>query len=166
MHTPNSTAHAADLAAKIKSIRFAMFTTQDQDGHLASHPMTLQQADADGALWFYTSTHSALWENIAHHPEINLSFVDQEDSLYVSVSGSAERVVERERIRAMWNTMVQAWFPGGPDDEHAVLVRVVPHTAEYWDSNDSKMVRIFQMAKAALTGTPPEQAEHGRIDLS
>jgi general stress protein 26 len=165
MATPDSSAHAAALAAKISPIRFAMFTTQDQQGHLVSHPMTLQQADPDGALWFYTSTQSALWDNIAHHPEVNLGFASQEDSLYVSVSGTAERVVERVRIEAMWNTMVQAWFPAGPQDEHAVLVRVAPHAAEYWDSNDSKMVRMFQVAKAALTGTTPATGEHGRIDL-
>jgi hypothetical protein len=48
-----------------------------------------------------------------------------------------------------------------------VLVRVAPHAGEYWDSNDSKMVRMFQIAKAAFTGTPPEvdPGEHGRIDI-
>jgi general stress protein 26 len=149
MATPDTRAHAAALAAKIEPIRCAMFTTQDPQGHLVSHPMTIQQTDPDGALWFYTSTQSALWDNIAHHPEVNLGFASQEDSLYVSVSGTAERVVDRARIRSLWNTMVQAWFPAGPEDEHAVLVRVAPHAAEYWDSNDSKMVRLFQMAKAA-----------------
>jgi hypothetical protein len=63
--------------------------------------------------------------------------------------------------------MVQAWFPHGPEDEHVVLVRVAPHSAEYWDSNDSKMVRLFQMAKAAMTGTTPDvdPGEHGMIKL-
>jgi general stress protein 26 len=165
MATPDIAAHAAALAARIESIRFAMFTTQGQHGHLVSHPMTVQQTDVDGSLWFYTSTLSALWDNIVHHPEVNLSFASQEDSLYVSVSGTAQRVVDRARIRALWNTTVQAWFPGGPEDEHAVLVRVAPHAAEYWDSNDSKMVRLFQIAKAALTGTTPDPGEHGKIDL-
>jgi general stress protein 26 len=167
MATLESSAHVAELAAKIRPVRFAMFTTLDQHGHLVSQPMTIQQTDDDGAMWFYTSTLTELWENIAYHPEVNLAFVGQEDSLYVSVSGTAERVVERERIRAMWNAMVTAWFPNGPDDEHAVLVRVVPHAAEYWDSNDSKMVRMFQIAKAAITGTPPDvdPGEHRRIDL-
>ncbi|WP_312520246.1 pyridoxamine 5'-phosphate oxidase family protein, partial [Massilia sp.] len=58
------------------------------------------------------------------------------------------------------------WFPAGPQDQHAVLVRVVPHAAEYWDSNDSKMVRVFAMAKAAVTGTQPDvDAEHGTIRM-
>jgi general stress protein 26 len=143
-----------------------MFTWQDQHGHLLSQPMTRQQVDDEGGIWFYTSTLTSLWDCIAHRPQVNLGFADQEHSLYVSVSGTAERVVDRERIRAMWNTGVQAWFPAGPEDEHVVLIRVDPHSAEYWDSNDSKMVRIFAMAKAAITGDKPDlDSEHKSIRL-
>jgi general stress protein 26 len=129
--------------------------------------MTLQQTDDDGGLWFYTSTLTELWENIAHRPEVNLSFAHPDDNLYVSVSGTAERVVDRERIRALWKPSVAAWLPNGPDDEHVVLVRVAPHAAEYWDSNESEMVRMFQHAKSALTGKPPtvDPGEHGTIPL-
>lgn len=166
---PMSTHNAADVAklsAKIKEVRFPMFTWQDEQGHLLSQPMTQQQVDDDGGIWFYTSTLTSLWECIARQPEVNLGFADQEHSLYVSVSGTAERVVDRERIRAMWNTAVQAWFPAGPEDQHVVLIRVDPHSAEYWDSNDSKMVRIFAMAKAALTGDKPDlDSDHATIKL-
>jgi general stress protein 26 len=164
--TTHHAAEVAKLADKVKHVRFPMFTWQDQHGHLLSQPMTQQQVDADGGIWFYTSTLTTLWECIAHRPQVNLGFADQDDSLYVSVSGTAERVVDRERIRAMWNTGVQAWFPAGPEDEHVVLIRVDPHSAEYWDSNDSKMVRIFAMAKAAITGDKPDlDSDHKTIRL-
>jgi general stress protein 26 len=167
MASLTDSAHVAALEDKIRPVRFAMFTTVDPQGHLTSQPMTLQQADDHGGLWFYTSTLTALWENIAANPEVNLSFVKAEDNLFVSVSGRAERVVDRARIHAMWNPMVEAWFPAGPEDEHAVLVRVDPHAAEFWDSDESQMVRMFQYAKAAITGTKPdiEPGEHGKIPL-
>jgi hypothetical protein len=45
-------------------------------------------------------------------------------------------------------------------------VRVLPHAAEYWDSNDSKMVRLFAMAKAAVTGSTPDvDTDHGTIRM-
>lgn len=158
--------HAAALSDKIGSMRFAMFTTRDANGHLVSQPMTNQQIDQEGGLWFYTRSTTELWENIAHEPEVNVSFANSDDSTYVSVSGQAERVVDRNQIKALWNPMVQAWFPAGPEDEHVVLVRVMPHAAEYWDSNDSKMVRLFAMAKAAVTGSTPDvDAEHGTIRM-
>jgi general stress protein 26 len=156
----------ADLTSRIKEVRFPMFTWQDEHGHLLSQPMTQEEVDEGGGIWFFTSTQTALWDCIGHRPQVNLSFAKPEDSLFVSVSGLAERVVDRARIRAMWNTGAQAWFPAGPDDEHAVLIRVEPHSAEYWDSNDSKMVRMFAYAKAAMTGTRPDvDAEHRTLKL-
>ncbi|GAB3431919.1 pyridoxamine 5'-phosphate oxidase family protein [Massilia solisilvae] len=167
MTTPTDSGHVAALADKLGPVRFAMFTTADQHGHLISHPMTLQLTDDGGGLWFYTATTAPLWENIAHNPEVNLSFARPDDMLFVSVSGRAERVVDRERIRDLWNVGVQAWFPAGPEDEHVVLVRVDPHAAAYWDSKESKMVRLFEYARAAFTGNRPdvEPGEHGTIPL-
>jgi len=156
----------AELKSKIREVRFPMFTWQDEHGHLLSQPMTQEDVDEAGGIWFFTSTQTALWDCIAHRPQVNLSFAKPEESLFVSVSGVAERVVDRERIRAMWNTGAQAWFPAGPDDEHAVLIRVEPHSAEYWDSYDSRMVRLFAMAKAAMTGTKPDMdSEHRTFKL-
>jgi len=165
MTNTNNTQVAA-LKDKIDNLRFAMFTTTNTDGHLLSHPMTKQQIDDEGGLWFYTSTYADLWENIGAMPEVNISFAQPDDSLYVSISGTAQRIVDRAKIKELWNPMVQAWFPAGPDDPHVVLVRVVPHGAEFWDSNDSKMVRFFAMAKAAVTGSTPDMDnQHGKIDL-
>lgn len=157
----------AELKVKIEPVRFAMFTTVDQHGHLTSQPMTNQEVDADGGLWFYTSTMTDLWENIAANPKVNLSFAEPADSLYVSISGTAERVVERARIRALWNPMVAAWFPNGVDDPHLVLVRVAARTVHYWNAQDNTMTQMFAIAKAAITGTPPGAAagEHGQITL-
>ena len=155
----------AEVKSRIQEIRFAMFTTIDAHGHLVSRPMTNQEMDADGNCWFFTSSQTDLWENIASQPQVNLSFSEPDDSVYVSISGRAERVVDREKIKAMWNPAVQAWFPAGPDDAHAMLVRVVSDTAEYWDSNSSSMVQLYKMAKAVLTGTTPEAGEHGKVNL-
>ena len=155
----------AELKSKIKPIRFAMFTTIDEHGHLISRPMTNQEMDAEGNLWFFTSSQTDLWENIAAHPEVNLSFSEPQDNVYVSISGRAERVVDRAKIKEMWNPAVQAWFPAGPDDPHAMLVRVVSDSAEYWDSNASTMVQLYKMAKAVLTGSTPDGGDHAKINL-
>ena len=157
----------AELSAKIKPIRFAMFTYVNLQGHMISKPMTTQDIDADGGLWFFTSSLSDIWENIPANENVNVSFSEPEDSVYVSISGTAERVVERAKIESLWNPLVAAWFPNGVEDPHLVLVKVVPHTVEYWDSNSKQMVGLLKMAKAALSGSTPEvePGEHGKIQM-
>jgi general stress protein 26 len=160
-------AHATELKDKIKSVRFAMFTSVDQHGHLISQPMTNQEVDAGGGLWFFTNSNTDLWQNIATSPKVNVSFAEPNDSLYVSISGVAERVVDRARIDELWNPMVAAWFPNGKDDPHVVLIKVVSKTVQYWDSHENKLTRMVEMAKAAITGTPPslDPRDHGQIKL-
>ncbi|QJE02297.1 pyridoxamine 5'-phosphate oxidase family protein [Massilia forsythiae] len=164
--TTHDSSNIAEMASKISDVRFPMFVWQDQHGHLLSQPMTKEKVDDQGGIWFFTSTQTGLWNCIGPRPLVNLAFSEPDDSLYVSISGTAERVVDREKIRAMWNAGAQAWFPAGPDDEHAVLIRVDPHSAEYWDTHDSKMVQLFAMAKAAITGDKPDlDSDHKTVML-
>ncbi|RJG27615.1 pyridoxamine 5'-phosphate oxidase family protein [Massilia cavernae] len=167
MFPTDSMHHVKELKDKIDSVRFAMFTCTDKYGHLIATPMTNQEMGPAGELWFFTSINTDLWENIAHQPEVNASFAEPKDGLYVSVSGTAERVVDPVKVHELWNPFVEAWLPSGPDDPHVALIRVVPHSAEYWDTAANKMVSLFAVARAALTGEPPkvDPVEHGKIDL-
>ena len=60
----------------------------------------------------------------------------------------------------------QAWFPGGPADPDLALVAVLIAEAEYWDVKSNQAVQLFKMAKAAVTGKPPEDmGEHRRVRM-
>ena len=164
--TPSS--QHEELSSRIKSIRIAMFTTIDEHGFLVSHPMTSQDLDADGYLWFFTSDQTAVWRHVGQNNHVNVSYSDTDNSVYVSVSGHAEQSRDPARMRELWNPMLDAWFPKGLADPHLSLLRVHAHTAEYWDAHASKMVQMFRLAKAAVTGHPPptEPGEHGTIRLN
>ena len=160
-----ATESLAPLWPRIERVRVGMFATMDEHGRLVSCPMTNQRTDHDGSLWFFTSDHSGMSHNIAVRPQVNISFVDDGESLYVSVSGHAEHVTDRDKMREMWNPLVAAWFPEGLDDPHLALVKVTIEAAEYWDAELGKMRQLLKMARAAITGHPPKMApgEHGRV---
>lgn len=162
----STVASTADLFQKIQHIRVGMLTTHGEGNTLLSRPMTSQNVDKEGLLWFFTSDQATVAENIQRQADVNVSFTAPGDSLYVSVSGQAEVIKDRSVIRDMWNPMVGAWFPGGPDDPHVALLKVTVSGAEYWDSDKSKMMQLFAMAKAAVTGEPPTSiGEHKKITL-
>lgn len=154
------------LWKKIEHVRVGMLTTVGDDQALYSRPMTSQKVDADGLLWFFASDHAAVSKSIEKNPEVNVSFASPEDSLYVSVSGNGAVVKDNALIKSMWNPMVQAWFPAGPDDPHVALIKVTLTAAEYWDSDNSKMTQLYKMAKAAVTGqVPTDIGDHKKFDL-
>lgn len=152
------------IAAKIKDVKFGMFTTVDANRTLSSRPLTQQQVDADGQMWFFTSDESEFTRELLGNPQVNVSFADVGDSLYVSVSGSAVLLKDRAKAEELWNPLVKAWFPKGLDDPHLSLIKVDIQSAEYWDSDASKMRQFFEMAKAAITGEPAKDlGEHVKL---
>jgi general stress protein 26 len=154
------------VAHKIKGVRFGMFTTIDGLGSLTSRPLTQQQLDDEGNLWFFTSDQSPFVRDLLSNSAVNVSFADVDDSLYVSITGRAELLRDRVKARELWDPMAKAWFPGGLDDPHLVLIKVKIQQAEYWDVHSSKMVQFLKMAAAAITGEPPRNmAEHHTIKV-
>lgn len=165
MSAINDTSTTAQLWEKIEHVRVGMLTTIGAENKLESRPMTSQEVDKDGLLWFFVSDEAAVTKQIERNAAVNVSFADPADSLYVSTSGAAEIVHDRELIKSKWNPMVAAWFPGGAEDPHVALIKVRLSSAEYWDSDKSKMTQLFLMAKAAVTGTPPKMGEHKTVQL-
>jgi general stress protein 26 len=152
------------LRDRIKDVKFGMFTTRDDEGQLTSRPLTIQQVDDAGQLWFFVSTREGFTHELADQPSVNLAFADPGDHVYVSVSGQAELVHDRAKAEALWNPAVAAWFPQGLDDPDLALLKVEAHAAEYWDTANSKMVTLFALAKAAITGKPPTDiGEHRQL---
>lgn len=155
------------LREKIKDIRFGMLTTLDEDGALVSRPMTTQQVEEDGTLWFFGSSETDPVREIRRHDEVNVCYADPDDNRYVSVSGSAEVMRDRAKAKELWSPMAKAWFPEGVDDPRLILIKVEPRRAEYWDSASSKMVTLFAFAKAVIAGRrlePGEVGEHRKIE--
>jgi len=155
-----------NLRAKIKSIRFGMLTTLNSDMSLSSRPMTQQQLDDNGTLWFFATDNTQLAQDIRNFPKINVTFANPADSVYVTTSGHAEIIKNREKEKELWNPMAAAWYPQGLDDPNLALIKFDINCAEYWDSHHNKMMQLFMMAKAAVVGERPKDiAEHEKVDF-
>jgi general stress protein 26 len=150
----------------IKGIRFAMLTTVDTDGSLRSRPMATQEAELDGELWFFTGASSPKVNEVERDHRVNLSYAAPDDNTYVSISGTARLVRDKAKAKELWNPALKAWFPEGLDDPDLALLRVKVEKAEYWDSPSSKMVQLYGLAKAVLTGKRADDVgENEKIDL-
>lgn len=155
----------AKVLAKIRKIRIAMLTTQAADDSLTSRPMTLQQADDDGTLWFFTAAHTSLDDTIRRDAQVNVSFADISDNFYVSTTAHATFVDDRKKMESLWSPLAAAWFPEGPRDPTLRLLRVEAERIDYWRSHGGKVVQMLAIAKAAAHRTMPgyDIGEHGRF---
>lgn len=153
----------------IKDIRFAMFTTRHgSNGHLHARPMTTQTKTLgdDDSLWFFLSKKSGPVDDLVADPTVNLAYADPSEDRYVSVSGRAAVIEDGAKKQQLWSKLAEAWFPGGPGDPDLALVQVEIVHANYWDVKESKLVQLWEMAKAVVTGKPPSDlGEKGEVRM-
>jgi general stress protein 26 len=136
----------------IKGVRVAMLTTVAEDGTLHSRPMMTQEAEFDGILWFLTGRGTAKAGDVAGHRSVNVSYAQPDDHRYVSLSGVATIVRDRQKAGQLWSAPHRAWFPGGLDDPDLVLLQIDVQVAQYWDTASGTMVALAGFAKAVATG--------------
>lgn len=169
MASPSTTTASRDPAAYaklrelVKDIDIAMVTTVTPDGALRSRPMATRAFESEGELWFFTADDSAKADDLAAERAVNVSYADPGSQRYVSVSGNATILRDRDKAKELWTPVLKAYFPGGLDDPHLALLRVSVETAQYWDSPSSKMVQLFEMTRAAATGGRPHLGENKTV---
>jgi general stress protein 26 len=155
----------AHLGELIHGIQVTMMTTVEEDGSLRSRPMWTHDRDFDGELWFFTREHSPKVDEVERDHHVSLSYSDPTRDRYVSVSGLARLVRDKEKARELWNPTLKAWFPQGLDDPELALLCVKVNKAEYWDTPNSRMVQLVGFVKGALTGEPYRPSGNEKVNL-
>ena len=153
------------LREMIKDIDLCMLTTIDESDDLHSRPMSLNgDVDDEGNLWFFTSSNSHKASEIERTPNVNVSFIDTRKQQYVSISGAAELVHDRQKIKELWKPVLKAWFPDGTDQADVALLKVKVKKAEYWDGPSSTIAQAISFVSAILTGKQVEMGENKKLN--
>jgi general stress protein 26 len=158
--TDDQTRKVAEL---LRGERFAFLTTITMDGRLTSRPMTLQEVEFDGDLWFFAERDSNPVRHIAASPEVNVGAGS--GGSWVSLTGDAVVVDDVAKKRELWNSGAEAWLPQGPDDASVVLIKVRADSAEYWDTPGGRLATAFSFVKAKVTGSRIEAGENRKVEL-
>ncbi len=151
------------VAELLKDQRFGFLTTTTPEGKLTSRPMTLQEVEFDGDLWFFAERGSHPVQHVQTAPQVNVGVGS--GGTWVSLTGHASVVDDVAKKKELWNSGVEAWFPQGPEDPSVVLLKVEGDSAEYWDSPGGRLATAFSFVKAKTTGQRIEGGETEKVDL-
>ena len=140
------------LFEKIRDVRIAMLTTFDEQHQLHSRPMGTIKPDADGSLLFFTDKDSAKVYEVKEDNQVNLSYANPSDNVYVSVTGTASAYRDEAKIAELWSEEMRAWFPKGKEDPSIMILKVNIEKAEYWDSPSGVLSRAYGYLRSVATG--------------
>lgn len=129
------------LASEINICLFcsAMATSSDD----SCRPMATSDIDDEGTIWFMSPRHSEKNKEISEEPHVKLYYSHPGKSIFLLVSGKADIVYDRGKIRELWNPLDRTWFSEGVEDPEISLIRVRPDQAHYWDAKGNRMVNFF-----------------------
>lgn len=145
-----------ELSRKLSKIDFCMFNTHDQAGHINSRPMSNNgDVEYDGDSWFFSYEDTRKVQEIEREASVTLTFTAPPSMLgkpgiFISVSGKASLVRDREQFEAHWSSELDRWFPQGADTPRIVLIKVSARTIEYWDGEENGTIE--RASDAAMRG--------------
>ncbi len=152
-----------DIWAEMADRHTCMLVDHDA-GRLRARPMAPVARQEDDAIWFVTDVHGAKDDEIRANPQVCVVFSEPNQHFFLSVSGTADVVRDTAKLKQIWNPAMEAYFPGGPDDPNAILLRVRPEQAEAWQG-DSTLVSGFKMAAAILGDRRPDLGENVKVKM-
>lgn len=152
------------IAELTRGIKFAMVTFVNHEGHLHAAPMTTQDEEFNGTIWFIGAKDSDLVRSIPGNAQVNLGYSDPASHNYVSINGKAELVTDKAKLDELWNDGYNAFFEQGKEDPNIQLIKVVGNGAQYWEGA-GRITTFIKMTKAAITGTTAKVGETEGVKL-
>lgn len=128
--------------------------------------MTIAKIEDNGDLWFITKLETAVSDE-SNNCEVNVSA--QEKGKYLSISGHAHIVRDRDMVKQLWKDEWERWIPLKYNDPNVVLIKLDSKYGEYWDySGLGKKLQIaFDSIKSAFTREGREyKGEHEKVSFA
>lgn len=150
-----------DIVKKNESCFFC--TAVSTGGSGATRPMSVQEVDDAGHLWFLSASDSHKNQELAEHPAVRLFFQASEHSGFLTLTGSATVTRDRERIKALWKPVLKTWFTEGEDDPRITAIRFAPEGGYYWDNKHGNAVAGVKMLIGAAIGKTLDDSIEGGL---
>lgn len=141
-----------------------MFNTSLSNVPCSTRPMALQEVDENGCIWFFSGANSDKNADIKTDDRVQLIFMNNASSEYLTLSGKAIILIDKNKFEELWTPIAKAWFSGGVDDPNLSLIKFTPDSGHYWDTKNNKFFALAKIAIGALTGTRMDDGVQGNVN--
>jgi general stress protein 26 len=152
-----------DMVKKTDSCFFCTAVSKGQSD--ATRPMSVQQVDDTGTLWFLSAKDSSTNLEIVEDPSVRLFFQGSEHSGFLSLTGTASIAQDKGKIKELWKPIHKTWFTKGVDDPRITTIAFTPSSGYYWDNKHGNAMAGIKMMIGAAIGTTLDDSIEGRVTL-
>ncbi|RYY73445.1 MAG: general stress protein [Gammaproteobacteria bacterium] len=152
-----------ELTDKAESCFFS--TAVATTGSCGTRPMSVEQVDDEGNLWFLSSTDSHKNIEINLDPNVTLYFQGSAHSDFLVLKGTASISRDQQKIKELWKPIMKTWFTAGENDPRISVVKVAPIEGYYWDTKHGFAVAGVKMLVGAMTGKTLDDSIEGQLRI-
>jgi len=131
----------------------------------ATRPMSVQQVDEDGNLWFLSANDSHKNDELAHDSFVQLLFQGSEHSDFLNIAGTATISYDKAKIKELWEPLIKVWFTEGIDDPRISVIKVEPTEGYYWDNKHGNAIAFIKMTLGAVIGKTLDDSIEGTLHV-
>ena len=134
--TKNAKKDLKVIAKMMRHLDYCMMTTISDQGMTASRPMSNNgDVKYNGNSYFFTWEKSHLVKDLSGNSHVNLSFQGPK-SLYLSISGRASLVRDKNDMKDHWVPDLETYFEDGLDTKGIVMIAVKAKRITYWQKEE------------------------------
>jgi len=133
------------------------------NGSTGTRPMSVQEVDEQGNLWFLSADDSHKNEELARDPSVRLYFQASAHSGFFTLNGTASVSRDKARIKELWEPIVKTWFTEGEDDPRITVIKVRPTDGYYWDTKHGMVIAGAKMLVGAAIGKTLDDSVEGQL---
>ena len=130
-----------------------------------SRPMSVQEVDDEGNLWFLSASDSHKNAELQSDASVRLYFQGSAHSDFLELNGVANVSRDKERIKELWQPMHKTWFTEGQDDPRITVIKVTPFEGYYWDTKHGPVVAGVKMLIGAAIGKTLDDSIEGTLSV-
>jgi general stress protein 26 len=149
-----------ELAGKMP---ICMFLTRLNTRPIPARPMSTQEVDDRGTVWFLSSRSSHKDQDIQKDPLVQLVYCNMDNSEFMSLLGDAEEYDDPILKNRLWTPIAKTWFPKGVEDPDLVVIAVRPTEGYYWDTKSGKVVSLLKIVASSIIGSGNDDGVEGRL---
>ncbi len=153
------------LKELINAADICIFATNLSQRPIPARPMSTQEVDKKGNIWFMSKQSSDKNYDIQQDDNVQLFYSNKGSSEYLSVYGKAAILREREKAKEMWSPLLKTWFTEGVEDPELTIIKVTPADVYYWDTKNNKTIALLKMIAGAVTGKEMDDSVQGKINI-
>ena len=152
---------ARELIDKAQTCFFC--TAASTAGSSGARPMSVQEVDQAGHLWFLSADDSHKNEELQRESAVTLYFQGSAHSDFLTLRGAASISRDKEKIKQLWEPIVKTWFTEGQDDPRITVIEFVPSDGYYWTTKHGKAIAGVKMLIGAAIGKTLDDSLEGQL---